>query len=93
MATDITKLSENAKNILVFLRDNSGDVTANDIGENLPEPLGVRSVVGSANSLVKKELITRSDEVEVVDEEGKKKKVKFLAITEEGIAALDELGI
>ena len=75
-------MKENTKAIFMYLKEHNGEqITAQEIAEALG--LGVKSVVGSVNSFVKKEWAVRSDEVKV---EGMDKPVKFISLTETGLA-------
>lgn len=75
-------MKENTKAIFMYLKEHNGEqITAQEIADALG--LGVRSVVGSVNSFVKKEWAVRSDEVKV---EGMDKPVKFISLTEAGLA-------
>lgn len=75
-------MKENTKAIFMYLKEHNGEqITAQEIADALG--LGVRSVVGSVNSFVKKEWAVRSDEVKV---EGMDKPVKFISLTETGLA-------
>lgn len=75
-------MKENTKAIFMYLKEHNGEqITAQEIAEKLG--LGVKSVVGSVNSFVKKEWAVRSDEVKV---EGMDKPVKFISLTEAGLA-------
>lgn len=78
-------MKENTKRILVFLQENAGeDMTHNDIAEALE--LGPRQVIGSFNSFVKKGWGYREEAT--VEIEGAKKTIKFLKLSEEGMAVV-----
>ena len=75
-------MKENTKAIFMYLKEHNGEqITAQEIAEALG--LSVKSVVGSVNSFVKKTWAVRSDEVKV---EGMDKPVKFISLTETGLA-------
>lgn len=75
-------MKENTKAIFMYLKEHNGEqITAQEIAEALG--LSVKSVVGSVNSFVKKQWAVRSDEVKV---EGMDKPVKFISLTETGLA-------
>ena len=75
-------MKENTKAIFMYLKEHNGEqITAQEIAEALG--LSVKSVVGSVNSFVKKTWAVRSDEVKV---EGMDKPVKFISLTEPGLA-------
>ena len=77
-------MSTNGQNLLGFLKGKVGqDVTAHDAAEALGVKLA--SVTGSFNAMVKKGLGERV-EAEVALEDGTHKKVKFLKLTDAGIA-------
>ena len=76
-------MKDNTKRILVFLQENAGeDMTHNDVAEALD--LGPRQVIGSFNSFVKKAWGYREEAV--VDVDGAKKTIKFLKLTDDGLA-------
>ena len=76
-------MSENGKNVLEYLKQNQGeDLTGHDIAEALGIKLA--SVTGSVNALVKKGYAVRN-EAEVTLEDGTHKKVKYIALTDEGL--------
>ena len=75
-------MKENTKAIFMYLKEHNGEqITTQEIAEALG--LSVKSVVGSVNSFVKKQWAVRSDEVKV---EGMDKPVKFISLTEAGLA-------
>ena len=75
-------MKENTNAIFMYLKEHHGEqITAQEIAEALG--LSVKSVVGSVNSFVKKQWAVRSDEVKV---EGMDKPVKFISLTEAGLA-------
>lgn len=77
-------MSENTMKVMEFLKENaSGNYTADDVAD----ALGITSkqVVGGFNSFVKKGLGERV-EAEVELEDGKHKTVKFLRLTDAGLA-------
>ena len=75
-------MKENTKAIFMYLKEHNGEqITAQEIAEALG--LSVKSVVGSVSSFVKKQWAVRSDEVKV---EGMDKPVKFISLTEAGLA-------
>lgn len=77
-------MSTNGQNLLGFLKDNvANDVTAHDAAEALGVKLA--SVTGSFNAMVRKGLGERV-EAEIQLEDGTHKKVKFLKLTDAGIA-------
>lgn len=77
-------MSTNGQNLLNYLKSNAGaDVTAHDAAEALGVKLA--SITGSFNALVKKGLGVR-EEAEIQLEDGTHKKVKFLRLTDEGMA-------
>ena len=75
--------TEKAQAILTYLQGTDGDITNADIVDATGIP--ARSVTGSLNGLQKKGLIYR-EEVEF-EEDGKKVKVKYIRLTDEGRAA------
>jgi len=78
-------MKESTKKILVFLQDNNGeDMTHNDVAKALN--IGPRSVIGSFNSFVKKGWAYREEAT--VEIEGKEKTIKFLKLSEEGLAVV-----
>lgn len=77
-------MKENTKAILNYLKENNGEqITAQEIADALG--LGVRSVIGSVNSFVKKEWAVRTEPVKV-EIDGEKKDVRFISLTEAGLA-------
>ena len=77
-------MSENAKKVLAYLKSVNGEnVTVHDVSEALDIP--VNSVTGTFSSFVKKGLGVREcAEIEI--EDGTHKQVKFLKLTDAGIA-------
>ena len=66
-------MKENTKAIFMYLKEHNGEqITAQEIADALG--LGVKSVIGSVNSFVKKEWAVRSEPV------------KFISLTEAGLA-------
>ena len=80
----MVKLSENAKVVMRRLQELDGaDVTVHDLSEDIGLP--VNSITGIFNSFVKKGLGERvTAEVEL--EDGSHQKVKFLKLTDAGLA-------
>ena len=80
----MTKLSENAKMVMRRLQELEGaDVTVHDLSEDIGLP--VNSITGIFNSFVKKGLGERvTAEVEL--EDGSHQTVKFLKLTDAGLA-------
>lgn len=80
----MVKLSENAKLVMRRLQELDGaDVTVHDLSEDIGLP--VNSITGIFNSFVKKGLGERvTAEVEL--EDGSHQKVKFLKLTDAGLA-------
>lgn len=77
-------MSVNGQNLVNYLKGQNGaDVTAHDAAEALGVKLA--SITGSFNALVKKGLGERV-EAEIQVEDGTHKKVKFLKLTEAGLA-------
>ena len=80
----MTKLSANAKVIMKRLQELEGaDITVHDLSEDIG--LTVPQITGTFNSFVKKELGVR-EEVTVELEDGKEETVKFLKLTDAGMA-------
>lgn len=80
----MAKLSENAKVVMRRLQELEGaDVTVHDLSEDIGLP--VNSITGIFNSFVKKGLGERVV-AEVELEDGSHKKVKFLKLTDAGLA-------
>ena len=78
-------MKENTKRILVFLQENNGeDMTHNDVAKHLD--LGPRQIIGSFNSFVKKGWAYREEATAEID--GKNKTIKFLKLTDEGLAVV-----
>ena len=77
-------MKENTKAIFMYLKEHNGEqITAQEIADALG--LGVKSVIGSVNSFVKKTWAVRSEPVKV-EINGEKKDVKFISLTDEGLA-------
>ena len=77
-------MSENAKKVLAYLKSVNGEnVTVHDVSEALDIP--VNSVTGTFNSFVKKGLGVREC-AEIELEDGTHKQVKFLKLTDAGMA-------
>lgn len=80
----MVKLSENAKVVMRRLQElEDADVTVHDLSEDIGLP--VNSITGIFNSFVKKGLGERVV-AEVELEDGSHKKVKFLKLTDAGLA-------
>jgi DNA-binding MarR family transcriptional regulator len=80
----MVKLSENAKVVMRRLQElEDADVTVHDLSEDIGLP--VNSITGIFNSFVKKGLGERII-AEVELEDGSHKKVKFLKLTDAGLA-------
>ena len=80
----MVKLSENAKIVMRRLQELEGaDVTVHDLSEDIGLP--VNSITGIFNSFVKKGLGERVI-AEVELEDGSHKTVKFLKLTDAGLA-------
>lgn len=79
-------LSDNAKKILVFLQQNDGNFTQNDLSESLGIPK--TSMTGIVTGLVRKGMVTRvEDTIKIIDgEKTKTKTVKYVKITDAGMA-------
>ena len=76
-------MTENSKNVFHFLHDNHDiRLTAGEIAEKLG--ITVSAVTGSVNGLVRKGYAARTEESVEVD--GKKSVVKYIALTDEGMA-------
>ena len=85
MAAKKKPMSENARKVLAFLKDNGVGVkfTTKQVQEALNlEKAGM--VTGSVTGLVNKEYAERFTEV-VEDENGKTKEIKYFALTEAGM--------
>ena len=77
-------MKENTKAIFMYLKEHNGEqITAQEIADALG--LGVKSVIGSVNSFVKKRWAVRSEPVKI-EINGEKKEVKFISLTDEGLA-------
>lgn len=76
-------MKESSRKVFDFLKANYGsDVTGNDIATALGVTVPV--VTGSVNGLVKKGLAVRN-EVVLQGADGKETKVKYIALTEDGL--------
>lgn len=76
--------SPNTVRILNYLKEvNNQNVTADDVAEALG--LTKKSVIGSFNSFVKKNIGYRVED-EVVNEDGTKTTIKYLKLNDEGMA-------
>lgn len=76
-------MTENSKNVFHFLHDNHDvNLTAGEIAEKLG--ITVSAVTGSVNGLVRKGYAVRTEDV--IEVEGKKTTVKYIALTDEGMA-------
>ena len=79
-------MKENTKAVLNYLKEHNGEkLTNTDIADALG--LTARQVTGSVNSFVKKGWAQRIDSVNVELEDGTQKAVKFISLTDEGVAA------
>lgn len=77
-------MSEKAKKVLAYLKGVNGEnVTAHDVSDALGLP--VNSITGTFNSFVKKGLGVR-EAAEIEIEDGTHKQVKFLKLTDAGMA-------
>ena len=78
-------MSENSKKVLDYLKANNGvDLTAKDIAAALG--LEVKSVNGIVTSALQRKGYSVREEAEVEGADGKTEKVKFIRLTEEGMA-------
>lgn len=76
--------SPNTVRILNYLKEVNGqNVTADDVAEALG--LTKKSVIGSFNSFVKKNIGYRVED-EVINEDGTKTVIKYLKLNDEGMA-------
>lgn len=76
-------MTENSKRVLNYLKEHAGeDLTANQIAEALD--IKIAAVTGSVNGLVKKDRAIRTEAV--VEKDGKEVKVKYISLTDEGLA-------
>ena len=76
-------MTENSKNVFHFLHDNHDvNLAAGEIAEKLG--ITVSAVTGSVNGLVRKGYAVRTEDV--IEVEGKKTTVKYIALTDEGMA-------
>ena len=77
-------MTEGSKRVFNFLKDNHDvKLTGHDIAAALDVKINV--VTGSVNGLVKKGYAVCT-EAQAVDAEGKAKTVKYISLTEEGMA-------
>lgn len=77
-------MSENARKVFVFLRDNSDmDYTAADVAEAVSLPKKVVDAVFT--SVICRRKIGYREEVEVENEDGTHATAKFLKLTDEGM--------
>lgn len=77
-------MTENSKNVFHFLHDNAGlNITAQEIAQKLG--ITISAVTGSVNGLVKKGYAIRNEETST-SEDGKTVVVKYIALTDEGMA-------
>lgn len=78
-------MKENTKAIFNYLKEHNGEkLTNTDIADALG--LTSKQVTGSVNSFVRKGWAQRSDVVNVELEDGTQKAVKFISLTDEGVA-------
>lgn len=78
-------MKENTKAIFNYLKEHNGEkLTNTDIADALG--LTSKQVTGSVNSFVRKGWAQRSDAVNVELEDGTQKAVKFISLTDEGVA-------
>lgn len=82
-------MKENTKAVFSYLKEHDGEkITNTDIAEALG--LTPRQITGSVNSFVKKGWAQRSEAVNVELEDGTQKAVKFISLTEAGLAVNPE---
>lgn len=78
-------MTENSKRVFTMLKDNHGmDITAQEIAKELNVPLS--AVTGSVNGLTRKGLAVRTEVQKGEDEKGKPIIVKYVSLTEAGMA-------
>ena len=77
-------MTEGSRKVFNFLKENAGlKVTGHDIAEALDVKINV--VTGSVNGLCKKGYAVRTEE-QVADAEGKMSTIKYISLTEAGLA-------
>lgn len=77
-------MTENSKNVFHFLHDNAGlNITAQEIAQKLG--ITISAVTGSVNGLVKKGYAVRTEDTVTADD-GKTAVVKYISLTDEGMA-------
>lgn len=77
-------MTDNSKRVFHFLKDNHGlNITAQEIASKLN--ITVSAVTGSVNGLAKKGYAVRTEEVTTA-EDGKATVVKYISLTDEGMA-------
>lgn len=76
-------MTENSMRVFNYLKEHYGeDLTAKAIAEDLG--VSIAAVTGSVNGLVKKDRAVRTEHTTEVD--GKEVTVKYISLTEEGLA-------
>lgn len=76
-------MTENSMRVFNYLKEHYGeDLTAKAIAEDLG--VSIAAVTGSVNGLVKKDRAVRTEHITEVD--GKEVTVKYISLTEEGLA-------
>lgn len=80
----MAKMKENSKKVLEFLKVNTGNVTAADVAEALG--MEKRSVDGIFTSAIQRKGLGVRTPAEVEMEDGSHKQVKFLSLTDAGMA-------
>ena len=77
-------MTDNSRKVFEFLKENHGvKVTAQEIAKELD--VTINAVTGSVNGLVCKDLAVRTEEA-VTGEDGKVSTVKYIALTDAGMA-------
>lgn len=77
-------MTEGSRKVFNFLKENAGlKVTGHDIADALDVKINV--VTGSVNGLCKKGYAVRTEE-QVADAEGKMSTIKYISLTEAGLA-------
>ena len=77
-------MTDNSRKVFEFLKENHGvKVTAQEIAKELD--VTINAVTGSVNGLVNKDLAVRTEEA-VTGEDGKVSTVKYIALTDAGMA-------
>lgn len=77
-------MTDNSRKVFEFLKENHGfKVTAQEIAKELD--VTINAVTGSVNGLVRKDLAVRTEEA-VTGEDGKVSTVKYIALTDAGMA-------